>query len=82
MHGKNHMSSSSTISKLHRRVGGKASRSSVDTLYHGTSVLLHSIKVQNHTGRTNQIRLHMRQVRATVQGNYLYGLHDFNLYYA
>lgn len=67
---------------LEEDAGGKAAHSSVETLAHEASGLLHAVTVQIHTGRTHQIRVHMRQVRTPVLGDELYGAHDVNRRYA
>jgi 23S rRNA pseudouridine1911/1915/1917 synthase len=58
--------------------GGKPARSLVEVLAHDERALLHVVRVGLETGRTHQIRVHLRHVRAPVLGDDLYGAFDIN----
>jgi 23S rRNA pseudouridine1911/1915/1917 synthase len=58
--------------------GGKPARSLVEVIAHDERALLHVVRVGLETGRTHQIRVHLRHVRAPVLGDDLYGAFDIN----
>lgn len=58
--------------------GGKTAQRTIETAAHDASGLLHAVRVQIGTGRTHQIRVHLRHVRTPVLGDELYGAHDVN----
>lgn len=62
--------------------GGKAATTTMETVGHDASGLLHAVRVRISTGRTHQIRVHMRHVRTPVLGDDLYGAHDINRRFA
>lgn len=58
--------------------GGKAARSIVEVLQSDERRLLHIVRVGIETGRTHQIRVHLRHRRTPVLGDDLYGAPDLN----
>eukprot|EP00177_Eucheuma_denticulatum_P007737 GFKZ01014076.1.p1 GENE.GFKZ01014076.1~~GFKZ01014076.1.p1 ORF type:complete len:415 (+),score=28.83 GFKZ01014076.1:414-1658(+) len=58
--------------------GGKYARSTVRVHGRDERGLLHAVGVEIETGRTHQIRVHMRHCRAPVLGDELYGAVDVN----
>lgn len=58
--------------------GGKYARSTVRVHGRDERGLLHAVGVEIETGRTHQIRVHMRYCRAPVLGDELYGAVDVN----
>ncbi len=58
--------------------GGRNARSLFEVLGTDARGLLHVVRVQIETGRTHQIRVHMRHRRAPVLGDNLYGAPDLN----
>jgi 23S rRNA pseudouridine1911/1915/1917 synthase len=58
--------------------GGKPARSLVEVLAHDERALLHFVRIGLETGRTHQIRVHLRHVRAPVLGDDVYGAFDVN----
>lgn len=58
--------------------GGKSARSVVRVHASDERGLLHAVSVGIETGRTHQIRVHMRHCRAPVLGDDLYGAIDVN----
>lgn len=63
---------------LTEEAGGKHARSVLETVASDDRGLLHAVKVKIETGRTHQIRVHLRHVRAPVLGDDLYGAPDIN----
>lgn len=53
--------------------GGKAASSTYQVLAHDSRALLHIVRFRIHTGRTHQVRVHARHLRAPVLGDSLYG---------
>lgn len=58
--------------------GGKPAKSFVRVVASDDRALLHCVEVGITTGRTHQIRVHMRHARAPVLGDDLYGALDIN----
>jgi 23S rRNA pseudouridine1911/1915/1917 synthase len=58
--------------------GGKHARSVVRVVGCDTRSLLHVVELGLETGRTHQLRVHLRHVRAPVLGDDLYGAFDVN----
>lgn len=58
--------------------GGRAARSVVEVLGSDERRLLHALRIKLETGRTHQIRVHLKHARAPVLGDDLYGLADIN----
>lgn len=58
--------------------GGRAARSTFEVLGKDDRGLLHVVRVLIESGRTHQIRVHMRHRRAPVLGDPLYGALDIN----
>lgn len=58
--------------------GGRSARTRAIVLAVDDRSLLHFVEVALETGRTHQIRVHMRHVRAPVLGDDLYGAGDIN----
>lgn len=58
--------------------GGKRARSVVKVHASDGRGLLHAVSVRIESGRTHQIRVHMRHCRAPVLGDELYGALDVN----
>lgn len=63
---------------LSEEAGGRAARSIVETLGSDSRGLLHVVRIKLETGRTHQIRVHLRHARAPVLGDDLYGAVDVN----
>lgn len=63
---------------LPEEAGGKQARSRIEVCGHDDRGLLHAVRVGIETGRTHQIRVHLRHVRAPVLGDDLYGAVDIN----
>lgn len=58
--------------------GGRAARSVARVLASDSRALLHVVQVALETGRTHQIRVHLRHARAPVLGDDVYGAADVN----
>jgi 23S rRNA pseudouridine1911/1915/1917 synthase len=58
--------------------GGRRARSVVEVLGADARGLLHVVRVGLETGRTHQIRVHLRHARAPVLGDDVYGAFDVN----
>ncbi|PXF41646.1 putative RNA pseudouridine synthase [Gracilariopsis chorda] len=58
--------------------GGRSAKSVVQVVASDARSLLHVVKVGIETGRTHQIRVHLRHARAPVLGDELYGAGDIN----
>lgn len=58
--------------------GGRPARSRVSVEGRDERGLLHVAKVRIDSGRTHQIRVHLRHVRAPILGDDLYGARDIN----
>lgn len=58
--------------------GGRPAHSTVHTLSHDATGLLHAVRVNIASGRTHQIRVHLRHVRTPVLGDDVYGARDVN----
>lgn len=58
--------------------GGKQARSLVKVHANDTRGLLHVVEIGLETGRTHQIRVHLRHARSPVLGDDLYGAADVN----
>ena len=58
--------------------GGKPAKSTYEVLGRDNRGLLHVVRVCILTGRTHQVRVHMRHLRAPVLGDSLYGALDVN----
>lgn len=58
--------------------GGKPARSVVTVLAKDDRALLHAVHVRLETGRTHQIRVHLRHAKAPLLGDALYGALDVN----
>ncbi len=58
--------------------GGKPAKSTYEVLGRDSRGLLHVVRVRILTGRTHQVRVHMRHLRAPVLGDSLYGALDVN----
>lgn len=67
---------------LAEEAGGKTAETTVETVAHDARGLLHAVRLKIGTGRTHQIRVHLRHVRAPVLGDDLYGAHDVNQRFA
>lgn len=63
---------------LPEEAGGRAAYTAVSVRAHDASGLLHAVRVDIVTGRTHQIRVHMRHARTPVLGDHVYGAHDVN----
>lgn len=61
--------------------GGKSALSTYRILARDSRAFLHLINIGIHTGRTHQIRVHLRHKRAPVLGDDLYGALDINRRY-
>lgn len=59
-------------------INAKEARTSVHTLSHDANGLLHAARVELHTGRTHQIRVHLEHINSPVLGDDLYGKLDIN----
>lgn len=62
--------------------GGRPAYSTVHTVAHDAIGLLHAVRVHIDSGRTHQIRVHLRHVRAPVLGDDVYGARDVNRRFA
>lgn len=58
--------------------GGRPARSTYQVLTRDNRGFLHVVHVRIHTGRTHQVRVHMRHCRAPVLGDDMYGAPDIN----
>lgn len=58
--------------------GGREASSTYQILGRDSRALLHLVRIHIHTGRTHQVRVHMRHCRAPVLGDELYGAPDIN----
>lgn len=67
---------------LDENAGGRPAHSTVRAIAHDSAGLLHVVCVNIETGRTHQIRVHLRHVRAPVLGDDLYGARDVNRRFA
>ncbi|CAN8072878.1 unnamed protein product, partial [Agarophyton chilense] len=67
---------------LSETLGGRVARSVVQTVMHDAHALLHVVRVRIETGRTHQIRVHLRHARAPVLGDDTYGARDVNARFA
>lgn len=63
---------------LPEEAGGRAARSRVSVEGRDDRGLLHVAKVRIDSGRTHQIRVHLRHVRAPILGDDLYGASEIN----
>lgn len=61
--------------------GGRRARSIVQIIGEDTRRLLHLVQIRLETGRTHQIRVHLRHARAPVLGDPTYGALDVNKRY-
>lgn len=61
--------------------GGRHARSIVEVVAEDTRRLLHVVRISLETGRTHQIRVHLRHARAPVLGDETYGALDVNKKY-
>lgn len=61
---------------------GKEARTTFNLIGSDDKRLVHAVRVQLHTGRTHQIRVHTRHVRAPILGDDLYGAPDVNKRFA
>lgn len=59
-------------------INAKEAKTSVHKLSHDANGLLHAARIQLHTGRTHQIRVHLQHIRTPVLGDDLYGRLDVN----
>lgn len=66
------------MSIIPEEAGGRRALSTVEVVASDSRRLLHACRVRIESGRTHQIRVHMRHVRAPVLGDDLYGAMDVN----